>query len=281
MNFIKENLLTIILVMLIIIIISGIGIFCWKVIQVEDETSNITIAENYNPINNINQNLPEDNDEANKNITINNNYINMSKYYLSTTHGRVAEIYNKMLDSLGKQKYIVETSNGSDCKKSTIDLNKMCFLSEYDNFYECWAYTGGLQKKYKYIYSTGETEKNSENSLSMKSDADFVAFAVDFEITDEDYKWNYEYNENVSRNGYQCYEIVANWNGDFNNYSGENVRWDGIRKLYIDMETYKLIEYESSSYINDTIGYSTYSKFYEYSDDNLQIPKDAENYIFN
>lgn len=281
MNFFKDNLITIILVMLITIIISGIGIFCWKIIQGENETSNITIAENYNPINNINQNLPKENEEVKENITINNNYINMSKYYLSTTHGRVAEIYNNMLDSLGKQKYIVETSNGSDCKKSTIDLNKMCFLSEYDNFYECWTYTGGLQKKYKYIYSTGETEKNSEVSLWMKSDADFVAFAIDFEITDEDYKWDYKYNENISRNGYQCYEIIASWNGDYATYSGENRRWDGIEKLYIDMNTCKLIEIESTFYLNDNVGYSTYSNFYEYTDNSLEIPKDAENYIYN
>ena len=280
MSFIKENLITIILILLIIIVILGVGIFCWKIMQVEDKTSNITIAENYTPINTINQNLAKDNNGVKENITFNNNYINMSKYYLSKSHGKVAEIYNNMLDSLGKQKYIVETSNGSDCIKTTIDLNKMCFLSEYDNFYECWAYTGGLEKKYKYNYSTGETEKNSEVSLWMKSDADFVAFAVDFEITDEDYKWNYEYNENVSRNGYQCYEIVANWNGDFISYSGKNERWDGTYKLYIDMETYNLIEYESTAYINDTIGYSTYSKFYDYSDNNLQIPKDAQDFIY-
>lgn len=137
------------------------------------------------------------------------------------------------------------------------------------------------KKKYKYIYSTGETEKNSEVSLWMKSDADFVAFAIDFEITDEDYKWDYKYNENISRNGYQCYEIIASWNGDYATYSGENRRWDGIEKLYIDMNTYKLIEIESSFYLNDNVGYSTYSNFYEYIDNSLEIPKDAENYIYN
>lgn len=279
MNFMKENLTTIIVITLIIIIVLGVGVFCWKVAQVEDEKSNVTIAKSYSSFDDIDGNY--NNSSENENIIIDNNYINMSKYYLSTSHGRVAEIYNNMLDSLGKQKNIVETSRNSECIKSTIDLNKMCFLSEYDNSYECWAYVGGLQKKYKYNYSTGEIEKNSEVSLWMKSDADFVAFAIDFDISDELYNWNYGYNENISRNGYQCYEIVANWSEEDNN--GSRYYSNGTEKLYIDMNTYKLIEIETTSVLssNNKVIEGTYNKFYEYLDNSLEIPEDAKNYIYN
>jgi hypothetical protein len=155
----------------------------------------------------------------------------------------------------------------------------MCFLAEYNDFYDCWAYTGGLLKKYEYHYSTGEVKKESEFEDWMTESADFANFAIDFSITDEDDTWNYQYNANVSRDGYWCYEIIANWNDDYYNSSGEFTRWDGIKKLYIDMNTYNLIEVENTYYLSDKVGYVTYSDFYEYSDNTLELPEAAQNYF--
>lgn len=276
MNFIKENLITIILVILIIIIVLCISLFSWKMIQ----SGNVNVAENNKTVNNnLIQNTLNKNYEKTENIEINNNYIDISKYYLDMNNGEVAKIYNNMLDKLVKQKCIIETSNGSDCKKIILDLNKMCFLTEYDEFYECWAHINGSIKKYKYNYSTKEVEASSEVAWWMRNYADFIGFAIDFQINNEDYKWDYQYNKNVLRNGYLCYEIIANWDEKNNDYNRKSYRFYGTDKLYIDMETYKLIEIENLFYIDDKK--YIYSNFYEYSDDNLEIPKEAENYIYN
>lgn len=271
MSFIKENLLIIILVILIIMIAIAISIF-------------VDIIKNSNMVNDdVNENVVNNNEQQLEEKIVNEDNIiniNMSKYYLNTDYGRVAEIYNKMLDELGKSKYIFITSNGSDYT-TKIDLNKMCLLQENSNSYYCLAYNDKTKKAYKYANYVSGIEQSMEDFLWMKSNADFVAFAVIFSIMYEDYKWDYKYNENVSRNGYLCYEIIANSNGDFYNPYGEKERYDGTYKLYIDMETYKLIEKESTTYISDKIGYITYSDFYEYSNDDLKIPKEAEEYIYN
>ena len=276
MNFIKENLITIILVILIIIIGSSISLVCWKTIRSE----NVDVAENNKNINKIPiKNVISENSEKTENIEIDNEYIDISKYYLDMNNGEVAKIYNNMLDELIKQKCIIKTSNSSDFKKSTLDLNKMCILTEYDGFYQCWAHINGSIKKYKYNYSTKEVEASSEVAWWWRNYADFIAFAIDFEIKDEDYKWDYQYNKNVLRNGYLCYEIIANWDEKDNDYNMKSFRSYGTDKLYIDMETYKFIEIEDTFYIDDKK--YIYSNFYEYSDDNLEIPKEAENYIYN
>ena len=57
--------------------------------------------------------------------------------------------------------------------------------------------------------------------------------------------------KNVLRNGYLCYEIIANWDEKNNDYNMKSFRYYGTDKLYIDMETYKFIEIEKTFYIDD------------------------------
>lgn len=277
MNFIKENK---IIIIPIIVLVIAFGILLARFMFPEEE-----VIENTSlGVNHISQPKKKVTGEAQNDVVSedSNGDIDMSKYYLTGNNQEVAKVYNAMLDRLGKQKFIVETTTETDCIKTTIDLDKMCFKSEYDEFYECWAYSTGRQRKYKYYYGSGESEFENEESLYMKTKADFVDFAVDFAITDNSYEWYYEINENVERNGHNCYEIIATWNGDYiTATTNEAVRNDGIDKLYIDMETYELVERENTFYLNDTVGYTGFSEFYEYTEGSLELSEEAENLIFN
>ena len=276
-----EIIITIILMIVIIFILVGIGIFCWNFFESAEPQTEVQTFEEQYVSNYNNNNIGSIGNGTNRDVGVDNNifnYIDMSKYYLNTSNGNVGNIYNKMLDTLGKQKCIVRMATDSECIKSTIDLNKRCVLDEYDEFYVCRAYTGGMRRRYKYFYFTGKSESNSEDLWWMNSNDDFVMFEIDCEITNEDYKWDYKYNENVSRNGYSCYEIIANWDNSFILHSSGEFRENiGVEKLYIDMNTYKIIEIERTSYYNGIK--SSYSIFYEYLDNELEIPKEAQEFL--
>lgn len=289
MNFIKDYLVTIILVLLIIVGIFGIGMFCYNSLYNENAETNLSAENLTNAIltNNINQrNILKDTNEVKENVSNNTNivkstnYINMSKYKLNSSYGKIAEIYNIMIDSFVKNKLIISTSTGSECKKSTLNPSKGYFFNEYDDFYESWAYTNSMIKKYKYTYSLENAETESESAWWLSEMSDFIMFAVDLKITNTDYTWQYEYNENVLRNGHQCYELIAIWNGDYTSaVTDEFVYHNGIDKYYIDMNTYELIEKEIS-FSNTNNEYSTYNMYFEYSNDEFQLPQEVETYFF-
>lgn len=281
---IKENMIPILLGILICIILIGAIMFCLSALISNTEVVN-NVPQNQiieeTTTKNI-ENTNNENDESNEieNTEVNNTKpVDMSKYYLDNTYGNMADIYNHMLDELGNKKCIIKTSNGSDSIREVIDLTQMYFLSEYSNFYECWGYTGIFIEKYKYYYDTGKVESNVEDAYYMEEESDFVDFAVSFDITDDNYTWDYEYNENVLRNGIPCYEIIGNWNGDFELHTtGEYNYFNGVDKLYIDMNTYDLIEKEITFTVDGST-YTTYSYFYEYQDARLELPEDAEEYM--
>lgn len=111
METIKENIITIILIIVIIFILVGIGIFCWKFIestepQTEVQTFEEQYVSNYNNNNTGSIGNVGNYDVEINNKNLNNDYINMSERYLSyinTSNENIANIYNKMLDTLGKK----------------------------------------------------------------------------------------------------------------------------------------------------------------------------------
>lgn len=265
MEYVKENIVTIILIMIIIIVAIVTIIVCYGFVN-KKENADMSLVENQETIENVddsdNSNInnekkeipkavvdnsyTDDENSENENSNIDDDSIDMSKYYLNSYCGVVAEIYNNMLDELGKQKCIVKTSNGSSCRKSTIDLKQRCFLDEYDDYYKITAYTGDSLRYYQYNYNSSPEEivSSSIGLKTIKSDADFVQFAVDFDIIDGFYyKWNYSYNENVIINGYSCYEIIAEMKSA---YTKGEIIWEGKHVMYIDMDSYKLIGHETS-----------------------------------
>lgn len=291
MNFIKDYLATVIYILLIVVVIICIIMFGYKILNEKDTTVQISME---NVENTIQQNILKNTKVVKENIsnntsindndnTSNNNIIidlSMSKYKLNNSYGKISEIYNTMIDSFVKHKSIISTSTGSERKRSILNPSRGFFFNEYDDFYESWAYTNGTIKKYKYTYSTETAETESESAWWMTGISDFIMFAVDLEITDADYTWQYEYNENVLRNDHQCYELIAIWNGDYTSaVTGEFVYYNGIDKYYIDMNTYELIEKETTfSSVNNE--YITYNTYFEYSDDAFQLPQEVEAYFF-
>lgn len=283
MKIIKENILTVILILLIIIIIIAVGGFCYKIIKQDKENEDKYLANKNTQTQEVifdsnNENVKDG--ELTEKLNFKINPINMSKFYMDKKYGEISQKYNEMLDELGRSKCIVETGINVDCLKSTIDLSRKCFIGEYEGFYECWAYVGGLEKSFKHNYKDGIDEKKSEKSIWMVSEADFVEFAIEFNITDDDMTWEYTCNENVERRNKKCYELIGKWDGSYTTVDGEYRRFDGTKKLYVEMSTNRLIEMEDTFYLNETIGFSTYNKFYEYSDDDLKLPQEAEKFIF-
>lgn len=208
------------------------------------------------------------------NKNLNNDYINMSERYLSyinTSNENIANIYNKMLDTLGKQKYFVKTSTNPKHIKTTIDFNKMYFLEEYEHLYHCYAFTENSFKVYRYYYSTGKVEKHEYGSNTIDSEADFVSRAIDSLIPVDDYEFEYSCTEGISRNGYSCYEIIAN-----RTFQTDSMAY--TMKFYIDMNTYKLIEIEDIYCSSEGESTSTNS-YFEYSNSEFEIPKEAQEFL--
>lgn len=110
--------------------------------------------------------------------------------------------------------------------------------------------------------------------------ADFINVGMHFDIRETEYIWEYELNENVEINGRLCYEIIATGEGrnmSIGPFVAESNR--GFDKVYIDMETYELVEKESNVYRPDTDDYESSIIFYEYTDGDLEMPKSAVSFL--
>ena len=286
MNFIKNNLITIILIMLIIVIVSIISIFCWKIIQVENQSTNTIIADNISTIDNnysssnSNKNVTNTS-EIKENVTVSNkSYINMSKYFLDTKLGKPAEIYNKMLDTLGSQSYISYLeqdiySDGTYNQNYELDLKNN--ISKYEGedsggksiSYKYWS--GTKETKYNYYEARGTWEKSTFNWYAK---ADIIYSFMGSKIImihGDEYAFSYE--ENVSRNNSSYYKLTAI-------YSGDDARKKEEIIMYIEMDTMKLKEVEitSETTINSKLVISGQNNYYfEYSDKVLEIPEEILN----
>lgn len=286
MNFIKNNLITIILIMLIIVIVSIISIFCWKIIQVENQSANTIIADNISTIDNnyspsnSNENVTN-NSEIKENITVSNkSYINMSKYYLDSNLGKTAEIYNKMLDVLGSQSYISYLeqdiySDGTYNQNYELDLKNN--ISKYEG-----EDSGGKSISYKYWRGTKETKYNyyesrgtwKKSTFNWYAKADIIYSFMGSKIImihGDEYEFSYE--ENISRNNSSYYKLTAIYSGDDAGKKEEII-------MYIEMDTMKLKEVEitSETTINSNLVISGQNNYYfEYSDKVLEIPEEILN----
>lgn len=278
MNGIKENIVTIILVVLIMIILSVVGIFCWKILQpAEEQTSNKIIADDYQyvPIENNKKNTI--NNSGIKNNETINHTINMSKYYINSNLGKTAEIYNKMLDTLGKQSYISYSQQsiyrgGTYNTNCELDLkNYICKKDGEDSdgksiTYTCWRDT--METRYSYYEPRGTWEKSTFNWFN---ESDIIyAFMSEPMLIDKDNEYNFSYEENVTRNNSSCYKINAEYVGEDNEKKEKMI-------MYIEMNTMKLKEVEvtsqniiSSNYIIH--GQNNYQ--FDYTNKVLEIPED-------
>lgn len=284
MNFIKENLTTIVLIMLIIIIILGIGIFCWKIIQVEDETANIIVTDNYSPIDNGYNTSSEknlaDNTGTKENIFIINNNIDMSKYYLNSNLGKTAEVYNKMLDTLGSQSYISYLeqniySDGTFNQNYELDLKNYISKCEGED-------SGGKSITYEYWYGTMETRYNyyeargtwKKSTFNWWEKADIIySFMGSGIIIADDEEYEFSYDENINRNNSSYYKISAK-------YSGEDDWKKETIIMYIETNTMLLKEVEivSETTINSNLTINGQDNYhFEYSDKALKIPEEILN----
>lgn len=274
-NFMKENQITIILIILIIIIALGIGVFCWKVLQVEKAQNNIGIVDMYISSNNNNAiNIDKNstnNGEIKENIISSNSYINMSKYYLNSNLGKTAEIYNKMLDVLGTQTYISYYGVSNDKKgifnrRHELDLKN--FIEKYEGKspggksigYKYWV--GTIETKYSYYEPRGTWVKSSLDWYTQ-ANIIFSFMPLNVMITKQE-NYNIIYEENVIKDDKLYYKIVAE-------YCGIEEKKEKMT-MYIEMESMKLKEVELISENKKINNY-----YFEYSDKVLKIPEEILN----
>lgn len=252
----KDNIITIVFVFISIIILLLLVLFFYN--SMDKENKNISRATEFKT------NYDSDNIEnsfTNKS-SIDSPKIHMSQYYIDSSYGKVAEVYNSMLDELNNKKNIIKIYKG--------DSNNEGYKKELDIINKVSLYTKGkdyIYKKYEngkvYIetYNSKEEYKEGIESNTYLSIDDFFEDALKIKFYDE-YCVSQSCEENINFDNHKCYRITAN-------YSSGNGAMDGKECFYIDMNTKELVAITFETPLTNNV---TYTYYYEYSNDEIRMP---------
>ena len=307
MNFIKDYLVTFILIILIIAGMAGIGLFCYNSLFVEEpkisnETNALnslnnttnTLPSNKNNSDNINTNTTQNeiiNNETNDENIENPNQIeelpegvktiDMSRYYLDTKLGDAAIIYNNMLKVFEQQKSIAMKAAQSYTERVVLDLERPLAYFKYPTKDEYVSQTNTINNTYTYFYDTNSSTWQSIPTTDFFDKPSFVHDLTTIGINNDTYTWDYKYNKNIIKNDLQCYEVIATWTkSDYNQLVGF-VQSNGYRKFYIDMNTYNLIEIEGTIGIKDWLKTTQFNIQVEYTNEKIELPIGAKEFFEN